>query len=161
MLLPATNSMLELQKKGFNDDDSALNLWESTKTPLNSLEFWFWKLRVCAFVLELFWVCYDLILTAKREKMESVCVMWLWFCRILTLCAIYSLPCVPASQWACDMWTWTACVALVDWTEKKGLKCNFGKFGTVLQFIKEFGPLKLKLTWTVLKIGIGHFCNKM
>jgi len=52
-------------------------------------------------------------------------------------------------------------VALVDWTEKKGLKCNFGKFGTVLQFIKESGPLKLKLNWTVLKIGIGHFCNKI
>ena len=34
--------------------------------------------------------------------------------------------------------------------ETVGLKCN----------LQEFGPLKLKLNWSVLKIGIGHFCNK-
>jgi len=34
--LPATNSVLELQKGGFDDDDSVLNHWESME---NSLEF--------------------------------------------------------------------------------------------------------------------------
>jgi len=40
------------------------------------------------------------------------------------------------------------------WTElkKRGLKCNFGKFGTEMQFIKD---------WTVLKELKGKDCLKL
>jgi len=127
---------------------------ESLRINANSIEFcWILileKSRVCVF-LSFLWILWFWSVTERREKTESVCVDVALFCRILTLCTIYSLPCVYLIQWACDMWTWTTCVALVDWTEK-GLKCNFRKFGTVFENNKNWN-------WTVLKIGIGHFCN--
>ena len=79
LLLPATNPMLELQKRGFNDDDSALNLWESTKLHGIRLNFGSGNLGFVCLFLSFSEFVMILILTAKREKMESVCVMWLWF----------------------------------------------------------------------------------
>jgi len=66
---------------------------------------------------------FALILTAKRENVDSVCDDVVL---ILTLHPIYKLPCVPVSQWPCD--TWTGLNLAWPWTEsEKGLKCNFGK----------------------------------
>jgi len=68
---------LELQRKWFNDEDSMLNLWESSQTPLNFAGFWFWK-RLgfeCSWIF--FWIC-DFDLTDKREKFLFLfMVMWL------------------------------------------------------------------------------------
>jgi len=98
-------------------------------------------------VLELFLMNFALILTAKRENVDSVSDVAL----ILTLYPIYKLPCVPVSQWPCD--TWTGLNLAWPWTEsEKGLKCNFGKFGTVLQ-LKIWTILKVKKKkWADLKI---------
>ena len=100
-------------------------------------------------VLELFWVCCDFwSVTAKREKTESVCDLALTLyilALILTLCTIYSLPCV---LWANELVTRgldLACVAF--WTELAsfwpwGPICKYAKYGTTLQittglFLKE------------------------
>jgi len=42
-----------IAERRFNDDDSTLNLWESTKISLNLLEFCFWKFRVFGTVIHL------------------------------------------------------------------------------------------------------------
>ena len=85
-----------IAERRFNDDDSALNLWESTKIPLkllNLLRKWlgFWN------VLELFLDLWIWSVTEMREKVWSVCddvalILYL-SCEFLTLCAFYSMPC--------------------------------------------------------------------
>ena len=50
------------------------------------------------------------------------------------------------------MWTSLLAWHPLDRTAKKGLKCNFGKFGTEMQFIKD---------WTVLKELKGKDCLKL
>jgi len=96
-LLLVTNLMLELQRTRLNDDDSTLNHWELTQTPLIWLEFCFWKFRVCELVLQLFWVCCDFDLTEWRERVGIVFVMWRNYVDLLfwlaQYVALYRLPC--------------------------------------------------------------------
>ena len=88
-----------------------------------------------------------LILTAKREKMDSVCVMWReFYCCFLTctVVAFYRLPCVHLDQLHCDIWIWVpAWQSGLLWLKdqnailktlrtemqlKLGLKCNNKKY---------------------------------
>ena len=71
-------------------------------------------------VLE-FFVNFVILICNCQERENWFCLCWcgsdlMILALILTLYPIYKLPCVYLIQWACDMWTWTACVALVDWT---------------------------------------------
>jgi len=74
-----------------------LNLWESMQTPLNFVEFWFWKSLgfLCSWAF--LWICWIWSVTEWREKVKSVCWCGAWsvdlFFLILTLCSIYKLPC--------------------------------------------------------------------
>jgi len=108
-----------IAERRFNDDGSALNHWESTKTPLNFLEFCFWNFRVH----ELFLVNFSvLILTAKRESVDSVCEVARNEWDLLLTCtvvAFYRLPHVSLSQWTCDMWTFPLAWHLWTESEKK------------------------------------------
>jgi len=61
-------------------------------------------------VLEFLWILWFWSVTAKREKMDSVCVMWREFCGFLTLFTIYKLHVAsePMRFWHVDL---DACVA--------------------------------------------------
>ena len=56
---------------------------------------------------------------------------------ILTLCAFYRLPCVPASQWETATWIGTACVGF---GLEIGPICKYVKYGTTFQ-IKKNGTI--------------------
>jgi len=99
-----------IAERRFNDDDSALNLWEPTKTPLNSLEFCFWKFRVYETVLQFSEFLWFFDLTEWRESVGTClwCGVILWtFSDLHSGVAFYRLPCVPLNQWGPDTWTWT------------------------------------------------------
>jgi len=66
---------------------------------------------------------FALILTAKRENVDSVSDL-ARECVSLTLCTIYSLPCVILTNEGVTCGLDLACVAL-DLNLKKGLKCKF------------------------------------
>jgi len=125
LLLSVMNFVLELQKEGSmmmiqpwisenqrkfhwicsNFASGKLGFMELFFNFLSLLEFWSnWIEREC------FWGVCDVASD-------------LWILTLTcTVVAFYRLPHVPLSQWKWDTWTWTACVALVDWTEKKGTK---------------------------------------
>ena len=100
---------------------------ESLRTAMDFTVFawiWFWKKLGFMNVLELF--CDLVILICNWMERESEICLWLgaWMCMILTLCTIYSLPCVILTNEGVTCGLDLACVAL-DLNLKKGLKCKF------------------------------------
>ena len=134
-----------------------LNLWESLQTPLNFVEFLVLEIVPCS------WWISVLILTAKREKVGNVFVMWLVIVKVLTPRALYRLTC---GLWANELvpcGLGTACVAF--WTELAsfwpwGPICKYVKYGTTSQ-IKKMGLFlkEIKKFDCFLK-ELGQICKK-
>ncbi len=82
-LLPlVTNLVLELQRKWFDDEDSAMNLWELLRISLHLDWIWFWNFRVCSSCSSIFLSLLQFDLTDMREKISELFLMWpsfFWF----------------------------------------------------------------------------------
>jgi len=158
--LPSTaaNSHLNCGGKRFGDDDSVWITENFANFVASVLNFNSGKtVRVWMF-LNFFWICEFWSNWKEREISLLFVMMWLLnlmiLTLILTLYPIYKLPCVYLIQWACDMWTWTACVALVDETVKNELKDQYAineTKGTGMQ-LKIWTVLSKRENWTDLKI---------